>query len=149
MASHPRRPPPPAGSGWPIATAARRRDTDRDRAPTPACPALDAQVIKRIRPGQPGSRRLQHRYGPALVCVRYRESENGQTRFTTVELIVDQGPPRRQPMVRVDIRYNDAATRRQAMALGAEWDEATKTWRMPRRAAIQLGLLSNRRKPPR
>jgi hypothetical protein len=128
MASHPRRT-PPATRPWAIATAPASPPPRRpheivttDRPTTPDCPARDAQVVKRIRPGQPGSRRLQHRYRPALVCVRYRESENGQTRFTTVELIVDQGPPRRQPMVRVNIRDDDAATRRQAMALGAEWD---------------------------
>jgi hypothetical protein len=115
--------------------------------PTALCPVETHQVIKRLKPGQAGARGLTHRFGPALVCVRYRESESGDTRFTTIELVVDQRPARRQPLVRVQIRYDDADTRRQAMALGAKWDEAERTWRMPRRAAIKLGLLTNRPKP--
>jgi hypothetical protein len=103
-------------------------------------------VIKRLKPGQAGTHGLARRFGPALVCVRYRENESGTTRFTTIELVVAQRPARRQPLVRVQIRYDDAITRRQALALGAKWDEAERTWRMPRRAAIQLGLLTNRPK---
>ena len=68
-------------------------------------------------------------------------SEECGKRFTTVELVIDQGPQRRQPLIRVDIRFDDIETRRQAIALGAEWDADEKTWRMPRRAAIQLGLI--------
>ena len=104
-------------------------------------------MIKRLKPGQAGARGLTQRFGPALVCVRYRESDTGDRRFTTIELVVDQRPARRQPLVRVQIRYDDPDTRRQAMALGAQWDESERTWRMPRRGAIKLGLLTNRPKP--
>lgn len=110
------------------------------------CQADATEVVKRLKPGQAGTRALQRRYGPALVCVRYRKDAGGNTRYTTVELVVDHGPPRRQPLVRVAIRFNDPDTRRHAIALGAEWDATQKTWRMPRRAAIQLGLISNKRK---
>lgn len=112
----------------------------------PLCPVDTHQVIKRLKPGQAGTHGLARRFGPALVCVRYRENDAGTTRFTTIELVVAQRPARRQPLVRVQIRYDDAATRRQALALGAKWDESERTWRMPRRAAIQLGLLTNRPK---
>jgi hypothetical protein len=113
------------------------------------CAVDNNQVIKRLKPGQAGTRGLYRRFGPALVCVRYRENESGNTRFTTVELVVDQRPARRQLLVRVKIRYDDLTMRRHALALGAQWDEAERTWRMPRRAAIQLGLLTNRPKPPK
>ena len=125
--------------------------TARSRLPgdeqTTLCPVETHQVIKRLKPGQAGARGLTQRFGPALVCVRYRESDTGDRRFTTIELVVDQRPARRQPMVRVQIRYDDPDTRRQAMALGAQWDESERTWRMPRRGAIKLGLLTNRPKP--
>jgi hypothetical protein len=113
------------------------------------CAADSNQVTKRLKPGQAGTRGLHRRFGPALVCVRYRENESGTTRFTTVELVVDQRPARRQPLVRVKIRFDDVVTRRNALALGAQWDEVERTWRMPRKAAIQLGLLTNRPKPPK
>lgn len=111
----------------------------------PICQADATEVVKRLKPGQAGTRSLHRRYGPALVCVRYRkDSAAGNTRFTTVELVVDHGPPRRQPMIRVAI--DDTETSRQALALGAQWDAAQKTWRMPRHAAIRLGLVRNGRK---
>jgi hypothetical protein len=103
-------------------------------------------VTKRLKPGQAGTRRLSQRFGPALVCVRYRQDETGDTRFTTVELVVDQRTPRRQALVRVHIGFNDVDTRRKAIALGAKWDPSARTWRMSRRCAIQLGLLINRPK---
>jgi hypothetical protein len=115
-------------------------------SPVQVCHADATEVVKRLKPGQAGTRALQRRYGPALVCVRYRKDAASNTRYTTVELVVDHGPARRQPLVRVAIRFNDPDTRRQALALGAEWDATQKTWRMPRRTAIQLGLISNKRK---
>jgi hypothetical protein len=102
-----------------------------------------------MKPGQPGTNGLLRRYGPALVCVRYREDTGGSMRYTTVELVVDQGPPRRQPLVRVHIRFDDSETRRLAIQLGAEWDDTARTWRMPRRGAIQLGLIRNKSRTPK
>jgi hypothetical protein len=154
MASPPSK---PSRRAWPVIPAQPTRaraqpdiasHDPRDAGAGPACQTDTTRVIKRLKPGQPGTRKLHGRYGPALVCVRYREDlVTGGTRYTTVELVIDQRNARRQPLVRVDIRFDDAETRRQAMMLGAEWNEAQKTWRMPRRAAIQLGLLRNKRKP--
>jgi hypothetical protein len=129
------------------ADAPRAGDQRHDGSARPTCPADTTEVVKRLKPGQPGTRALQRRYGPALVCVRYRrDTATGHTRFTTVELVIDHGPPRRQPLVRVTMYFDDVDTIRQAIALGAEWDDFQKTWRMPRRGAIQLGLISNKRK---
>jgi hypothetical protein len=52
----------------------------------------------------------------------------------------------------IGIQYRRVAsevTRRAAQGMGAEWDPKDKTWRMPRAAAIKLGLLRNRRPPGR
>lgn len=118
---------------------------DPFNAGPPICQADATEVVKRLKPGQAGTRSLHRRFGQALVCVRYRkDSAAGNTRFTTVELVVDHGPPRRQPMIRVAI--DDSETSRQAIALGAQWDATQKTWRMPRHAAIRLGLVRNGRK---
>jgi hypothetical protein len=149
MASPPRRPTRDAHPLGPRPIA--RGSNGSSHAPGnkhgPLCSADSTQVIKRMKPGQPGTRGLLQRYGPALVCVRYREDASGSTRFTTVELVVDHGPPRRQPLVRVHIRFDDAETRRLSILLGAEWDDTAKAWRMPRRGAIQLGLIRNSGKP--
>ena len=49
-------------------------------------------VLKTIKPGQPGSKRLQHRFGDKLLAVRYRLDKTKNTRLTTVELVVDEYP---------------------------------------------------------
>ncbi|MBT9596294.1 MAG: hypothetical protein IV094_09950 [Vitreoscilla sp.] len=118
----------------------------KPRRPADQPHVAESRVTKRLNPGQPGTRRLQRRFGPALVCVRYREDAQGTTRFTTVELVVEHRPALRKGPVRVEIRYDDAETRRQAMAHGAEWDNTQKTWHMPRQAAIKVQLITNRRR---
>ncbi|MGB3623242.1 hypothetical protein FT643_00585 [Ketobacter sp. MCCC 1A13808] len=49
-------------------------------------------VIKTLRPGDSGTKKLTKRYGDKLVCVRYRKDQVTQRRYTTIELIVDEGP---------------------------------------------------------
>jgi len=49
------------------------------------------EVIKKMQPGQPGTRRYTHQYGESLVCVRCRRDSTRSCRITTVELIVKAG----------------------------------------------------------
>ncbi len=46
----------------------------------------------KLKPGQNGTKKLLARFGERLVCVRYRYDAARSLRFTTVELIVSQGP---------------------------------------------------------
>ena len=50
------------------------------------------EVIKTLRPGDSGTKKLTEHYGDRLVCVRYRKDGKRQRRYTTIELIVDEGP---------------------------------------------------------
>lgn len=52
------------------------------------------EVTRTLWPHQPGARSLAERYGRRLVCVRYRRTRAGLHRYTTVELIIDEGPLR-------------------------------------------------------
>ncbi len=109
------------------------------------------QARLKLKPGQNGTKKLLARFGERLVCVRYRYDEARQRRFTTVELIVAQGPwtprPRsrqapRSPeeMVYVRIAYNDAALRAKLKTLGALWRPRHKLWELPWGAARALGI---------
>lgn len=46
-------------------------------------------VVKTIKPGKAGSRKFQRRYGDDLIAVRYRDDNDTQKRYTTIELVVD------------------------------------------------------------
>lgn len=102
-----------------------------------AAPA--GNVIKRLAPGAPGTRRLHERYRDALVCVRYREDPTLGRRYTTVELVVDQRPfAVKEDLVRIG--FGERELREQAKAAGGRWDPQHKLWRLPRPATRALGL---------
>ena len=104
------------------------------------------RVLKKLGPEQPGAIKLARHYGDALVCVRYRRDANGSHRYTTVELVVDcvavetrNGKAER--IVGVRVGFNETQLRQQVRDSGATWDARARLWRMPLRAARQLGLL--------
>ena len=107
-------------------------------------PDARLRVVKTLRPLQSGTLKLVQRYGEALICVRYRESHDRTTRYTTIELVVETGPAksrgRDSEMVDIRIEWRETTLRARAKALGAKLDKHTALWRMPYRAARILGL---------
>jgi len=102
------------------------------------------RVVRTLRPTQAGAVKLARRYGPALVCVRYRHDAAGSTRYTTVELIVEQAPVQRRvtdrTMVGVKIVWGEAALSAKAKSMGARWDKPSQLWRMSMRTARLLDV---------
>ncbi|MDO9284697.1 MAG: hypothetical protein Q7U26_07350 [Aquabacterium sp.] len=105
------------------------------------------RIVKRLAPDQPGTKKLAQRYGDALVCVRYRQDPQRGRRYTTVELVVDEGPISVRPpaphaaTVLVRIHLSETPLRMAACAMGAQWDPDTGAWLMSKRAASRLQLL--------
>lgn len=102
------------------------------------------RVVKRLNPSQPGAMKLTRRYGDALVCVRYRHTADGTRRYTTVELVVDDGlvahrTPPDETIVFVRLAFDDAKRRSRALAQGARWDARGRVWSMTAAAAKRLG----------
>ena len=56
------------------------------------------RTLETLKPGQMGTRELLARYGPSLLCVRYRYDEDTRERLKTVESVVHlrPGPLRRR-----------------------------------------------------
>ena len=74
------------------------------------------KVIKKILSGQPGSKKLQEKYGKQLLNIRYYEDRKTKTRIKTCELIIEKRhwtdkPPRVSPrkIVNLKIEFVDAA----------------------------------------
>ena len=112
-------------------------------------------VIKKMKPGEPGTKRLLAHYGEQLICVRYRHDKPNQRRLTTVELIVDTGsyfpeshirrqlqqqvlPRKRMVMIRVD--YKETELRQKIKQAGGKWDPERKRWLLSQHQAEKLGL---------
>lgn len=108
----------------------------------PRSPHADWGVSKTMRPGQRGAIQLTRHYGAQLVCVRYRESRDGDMRITTVELVVERAvvQKRRDALVSFKIRPDEHALRRDARSRGATFDPKTKLWRLPRQEVLRMGL---------
>lgn len=111
----------------------------------------DTHVVKRLSATQPGALKLARRFGDALVCVRYRHDAQGQHRYTTVELVVDEAPVARRAeldeTVLVHLAFDDNKRRQLAIAHGAQWDVRQRLWSMPRRTAKKLRLIARIVKP--
>lgn len=74
--------------------------------------------------------------------MRHRLDETGQTRVTTVELVVEQAPVRTRgaQVVGVQIAYAEKDLQAAARAAGATWDAAARLWLMPEKVARALRL---------
>ena len=109
--------------------------------------------MKRIRltrrPGQPGTKKLQQRYGDDLICVRYRYDEERGERIKTVELAVDRTEwsvrkraPDASATVRFRIAEDEDLLRRAVLLAGGRWEESSDLWSLRLRDAAALGLTS-------
>lgn len=122
--------------------------TDSERAipDRQATPPQDktTRVVKTLWPPQPGTRRLQQRYGETLVCVRYRHDATGLRRYTTVEIVVDEAPVTGrhvdQRWFPVRIAFHEESLRANAKRHGARWDQATRLWHLKGAAVKKLKL---------
>lgn len=114
------------------------------------------EVIKTLRPGDSGTKKLTARYGDRLVCVRYRKDGKHQRRFTTIELIVEDGsgqqkksyslsPEERALSVGLFISSDDNSSLKQVLDAGGVYDEHADLWRLPLAKVVQLGMLEHLR----
>ncbi len=102
------------------------------------------RVTKKLASGLNGTKRYLDHYGESLVCVRYRD--DGEKRYTTVELVVNERPlpPRDDPesrLVSVQVGYAERELRVRVKQAGARWDPERQVWRLPLGSVRKLGLL--------
>ena len=110
-------------------------------------------VIKKMKPGEPGTKRLHHQYGDRLLCVRYRGDAKQRRRITTVELIIDEGfyyvpssVEKKQHSlnanrnVHLRVNYDETELRKQIKSVGARWQPEHKRWLIRYREAVKLNL---------
>ena len=98
-----------------------------------------------LRPGQPGTIKLQRQFGPVLQAVRYRYDATGLYRFTTVELLVEQSPVTRghslDMLFAVRVGIQETAMRTALRRHGAQWNPKIRRWIVNGRSVQDLDLL--------
>ena len=112
----------------------------------PAMPPLNrARVGKAMKPGRPGTLKLQRRFGAPLLLVRYRYDWTGLYRYTTVELLVEVAPVTRgmapDNLYAVRLGRSEHILKNAARKMGAVWDPGLHRWTLPGHAVQALGLI--------
>ena len=104
------------------------------------------RVAKTYSPEQDGAKRFGKRHGEDLVCVRHRMSDDGLTRYTTVELLAETTPvaTRKRSLIALRIPDSTKSMRSLLLACGAKWDAKNKLWLIPHMVAKGLRLLKFR-----
>ena len=103
--------------------------------------------VRKLLPGQPGTKKWLNKFGDKLLCVRYRyEGEKGQ-KLKTVELIVekswwkpDQGRIPHNKIVDLQINYGEISLDKLVKAAGGKWNREKKLWKIAYREVMALGL---------
>jgi hypothetical protein len=104
-----------------------------------------------LRPGMPGTKKLQARFGAKLVCVRYLYDPENRRRLKTVELVVEEVEwkprerrRRRRPydLVGVSVGYDERTLRHAVKTAGGIWRPRQRLWELSWEAVRVLGLES-------
>ena len=103
--------------------------------------------VKKVLPGQRGTRGLLKKYGNRLVCVRYRYDEKRQIKVKSVELVVEEQPWRRNQnripankIVLIRVAYGEIHIGRLVRNAGGIWNRSRRLWELPYGEARALGL---------
>jgi hypothetical protein len=101
----------------------------------------------RLKPGQPGTKKLLAKYGERLVCVRYRYDEQKKKRYKTVELILEETawePGERRwagnSVVRLRVGAQEGEVQRQVRRAGGKWNRLKRVWEIRYDRVKELGL---------
>jgi hypothetical protein len=108
---------------------------------------MSENSVRKVMPGQPGTKKLVEKYGDALVCVRYRYDSERQKKIKTVELVIEESNWRKNvrripanKMVYVRVAYGEVRVGRLVKAAGGRWNRNKKLWELPYREVQALGL---------
>jgi len=106
-----------------------------------------ARLVRKVLPGNPGTKKLMEKYGDRLYCVRYRYDEERGERVKTVERIQERKTWRTDPartpankIVSIRIAYGEVHLGRLVKAAGGKWNRQKRVWELPCREVQALGL---------
>ncbi len=107
-------------------------------------PVSQTRILKKLEPGQDGTKKLVRQFGEQLVCVRYRQDRPAGRRYTTVEIVVDAGPmpedQRSRRALLVRLRPMETELRRAVVNAGGLWDPRQRAWQLKKSVIQRLGL---------
>ena len=104
-------------------------------------------MLRKMKPGQPGRKRLLTQYGAQLIYVRYRYDAQTRKRIKTIEIAIEETdwvPPTQRfaadEVVWLRIGFVDRPTAQKICAAGGKWDGERCVWQIRYDAAVTLGF---------
>ncbi|MBS1789380.1 MAG: hypothetical protein JST85_16765 [Acidobacteria bacterium] len=104
-------------------------------------------LSKKLKPGQPGTKRLVAQYGQTLLNVRYRYDAEQCKRFKTVELIIEESfwqPPVKSisgdEIVGLRVGIKEVDLQRKVKAAGGKWNYNRRVWEIRYDQVVKLEL---------
>jgi hypothetical protein len=97
-------------------------------------------MLRKMKPGQPGTKQFLEQYGEQLVCVRYRYDAQMRKRIKTIELVVAETewlPPAER------FAKDEIVWQQRLRAAGGKWDSQRCVWNIRYDAAVKLGYATN------
>lgn len=104
-------------------------------------------MLRKMKPGEPGTKQLLQQYGERLFCVRYRYDAQAHKRIKTIEIVIAESewqPPgerfAKDEIVWLRIGFVDRAMDQRLCAAGGKWDDRRCVWSIRYDAAVKLGF---------
>ena len=103
-------------------------------------------VQRKLKPGNPGTKKYLNKYGEKLVSVRYILDKDKKEKITTVELVENrkvikqkEKPPHNK-IVFLKINFDEYELRSRVKNFGGIWDVEKKLWKIDYHTAKVLEL---------
>lgn len=101
------------------------------------------RALRKLNPGEKGTKKFMARYSEPLFCVRYRYDAALRKRFTTVELIVEEAdwtPPELPTVIGLRVEREEIELQRRIKQAGGKWNPLQRLWEIRYDQAVALGL---------
>ncbi len=107
-------------------------------------------MLRKLKPGQSGTKQLFAQYGEQLVCVRYRYDAQTRKRIKTIEIVVGESewlPPAerfsKDEIVWLGLGFVDRPRLQLLRSAGGTWDSHRCVWNIRYDTAVKLGLTAH------
>ena len=80
-----------------VSSSTQKRRAWRDHPSDTLLIQMIEKTVKKVLPGQPGTKKLMKKYGEQLVCLRYKYDSKRGHKLKTVELVIEEMPWHKSP----------------------------------------------------
>ena len=103
--------------------------------------------VRKLLPGQPGTKKWMDKYGKNLHCIRYKVDSENNLKYVTVELIADKKQGGRNNsrisknrILPLQVLFEETSIRQLIKDAGGRWNREKRVWELAYSEIVALGL---------